>query len=126
MVNKKVKFLNQTYVGSNFSTTTIWYLSKLFYLSKFWFLKLVKWLVRKYGLSYRKRLNHEVYIKCCYNVWLSKYSINRYIFILKNILRRKLMGIIPKEGNCGNWRVSVFLLGKNCTFSNFKNQLPAS
>ena len=84
MVNKKVKFLNQTYVGSNFSTTTIWYLSKLFYLSKFWFLKLVKWLVRKYGLSYRKRLNHEVYIKCCYNVWLSKYSINRYIFIKKN------------------------------------------
>ena len=70
MVNKKVKFLNQTYVGSNFSTTTIWYLSKLFYLSKFWFLKLVKWLVRKYGLSYRKRLNHEVYIKCCYNVWI--------------------------------------------------------
>lgn len=58
---------------------------QLFYLSKFWFPKLVKWLVRKYGLGYRKRLNHEVYTKCYYNVWLSKYSINRYIFILKKI-----------------------------------------
>lgn len=36
------------------------------------------------------------------------------------------MGIIPKEGNCGNWRVSIFYLAKIAPSLIFKNQLPVT